>query len=86
MPDWLSEHFGLPGVDAAELRRQCALAGLSLPGNVAFKGLVFPTLASLPMGWKWAVCLAQAVHEEVARRVFAYEQILADRRRFEGFE
>lgn len=50
LPSWMHQYFALPGVSSKA-------AGLPGPDR-----LVYPALQSCPMGFSWAVVIAQSVH------------------------
>ena len=61
LPADLSEHFCLPGLTADRLRKELAKRSLAvLPGHGQHVAL-----AVTPMGWNWAVFLAQSTIEDV---------------------
>ena len=61
LPPALAEHFCLPGLDAATLRRELAARGLPpLRGEGEHVGMCVA-----PMGWSWAVLFAQCTIEDV---------------------
>jgi hypothetical protein len=85
MPSWLSSHFGLPSISLEVLKLAASRMEVELPCFGDDVLLVRPALASLPMVWKWAVVLAQAVHEQIASLHISSSRVLADRHRFSGF-
>lgn len=52
-PTWLQDFMGLPPVDSVSV-------GLPGPSRT-----VYPVLTSCPMGFSWAVLLAQSIHERL---------------------
>jgi hypothetical protein len=66
-PRWMHKYFALKPVEASEF-------GLG-------KGLVFPCLTTLPMGWSWAPVLCQEAHKEVLRRIGFDDEDLLERGR-----
>jgi len=83
MPDWLSSRFGLPAVSSEVLASSLAAIGVTCPALEG--GKVYPCLCSLPMGWKWAVSLAQAIHEHAVQQGVPTSEYLSDRARPEPF-
>ena len=84
MPKWLSSHFGLPPVRRDLLRTALEKLGVQMPEGVQGE-LLQPALRALPMGWNWAVALAQAIHEQLVSRHVESDQVLADKRRLPPF-
>ena len=80
LPLWLSSHFGLPPVNSALLQEACRAAGVEPPALSLRQETVRGALGTLPMGWKWAVALAQCVHETLVAEEVDSESILADRK------
>ena len=80
IPSELSEFFALPGLDVALLREGC-----SLPPEIAAMPdgtCVSSCLAVVPMGWSWAMWVAQRVvyHQSLCSGAAPADRILCDDR------
>ena len=61
MPDILQPLFCMPSIPSALLRRWMVAADRG--GEVNREGQAFPMLRVVPMGWSWAMWIAQRVHQ-----------------------
>ena len=62
MPSGLQRLFAMPGIPAELLRLWKVPEHLG--GNAVSGGEVYPCLRVVPMGWSWAMWIAQRVHTE----------------------
>ncbi|CAK0855451.1 unnamed protein product, partial [Prorocentrum cordatum] len=60
MPAWLQPYFGMDAVKASEVGI-AQLDGQYLAGDT----MLYPLMNVVPMGWKWALCIVQRIHEHV---------------------
>ncbi|CAK0789693.1 unnamed protein product [Prorocentrum cordatum] len=60
LPPWMKRLFGLPALEAGDVR----LHGAMLEGKVlGYDDVIFPVPEALPMGRTWSLCLCQSVAE-----------------------
>ena len=80
MPEILQPLFCLPSIDSALLRSWGVPS--SRGGCSDREGLVFPMLRVVPMGWSWAMWIAQRVHQHqcLVASGLPSERIMTDRR------
>ena len=78
VPGWLAQRFGLPRVKVDLFREACHRLKVDPP---CLEGdFCEACLCSLPMGWSWAVVLAQVVHVQLIKNSGADIDMLLDSR------
>ena len=77
MPIALRQYFGLPPLDASLLRRAF---GDHVPPELVNMKTVFPCLRVLPLGFSWALYLAQEVHKTIFARACEGVPVILDRK------
>ena len=81
VPEWMAELFGLPECDLSRIQYHLNLkgSGIEIPMKYAdSKGRISGCIQSLPMGFSWAVFLAQLVHEHLVKGAVPELPIMSD--------
>ena len=80
LPEGLRKFFCLPSVSAAQFSK--FLPGRAQNPDLCESNQVFPVLKVVPMGWSWAMWVAQRIHQHQAELALntGPEQVLVDGR------
>lgn len=80
MPEVLQPFFSMPAIPSWLLRQWGVPADMG--GEVDREGLAFPMLQVVPMGWSWAMWLAQRVHQHqcLVASGLSPDRVMTDRR------
>ena len=80
MPEILQPFFSMPAIPSWLLRQWGVPADMG--GEVDREGLAFPMLQVVPMGWSWAMWIAQRVHQHqcLVASGLSPDRVMTDRR------